>query len=591
MENPFEGYDPADVVYRREKPLKQQPVSMGNPFGGYDPEPEAQAQPPQLSSNDAIEDRLRQREMDGMSKQSASGIGAGMVDPFLGVSQLAAHALPIPQSATNWVDKVIADRETRIQAERQAQGESGLDTNRLIGNIASPANLMAGSLAGKLGSRAAGAVKGAAPTMASFFQPIINGSASAAATTPVTQQGDYWSDKGTQAGAGAIAGTAAKLVGSGVSRVLSPKPSEAVQQLMEAGVKLTPGQRLGGFYKRAEDAATSIPGVGDAIRMGQRDAIKSFNRAAIDEALAPVGAKLPGNIEPGREAVNFAKNTLGQGYDDVLSKTSLNGLDKAFTNEIGSIRAIVGNLPKQQQKVFDNVINGQIRQKISKGFANNNGLDGQTIKGISSELRRIANGYQADPSFDNRQLGQAIDGVQESFKNLVARANPEQAKTLSSLDRAYAGYKRIETAAGAVGSSDGVFTPAQFQSAVRKSDKSLNKNAFARGNALMQDLSDAGKNALPSSVPDSGTATRAALGLGVGGGALGLGVLPAYIAATGGAYGLYSPLGQRLMQSVLTSRPALVSQAGDAIGAVSNPFAAALSSPLARLLLENSTKD
>ena len=328
MENPFEGYDPADVVYRREKPLKQQPVSMGNPFGGYDPEPEAQAQPPQLSSNDAIEDRLRQREMDGMSKQSASGIGAGMVDPFLGVSQLAAHALPIPQSATNWVDKVIADRETRIQAERQAQGESGLDTNRLIGNIASPANLMAGSLAGKLGSRAAGAVKGAAPTLASFFQPIITGSASAAATTPVTQQGDYWSDKGEQAGMGAAAGTAAKLVGSGVSRVLSPKPSEAVQQLMEAGVKLTPGQRLGGVAKRIEDAATSIPGVGDAIRMGQRDAIKSFNRAAIDEALSPVGVKLPSNIESGREAVNFAKTTLGKGYDDVLSNTSLEGLMK-----------------------------------------------------------------------------------------------------------------------------------------------------------------------------------------------------------------------------------------------------------------------
>ena len=63
-------------------------------------------------------------------------------------------------------------------------------------------------------------------------------------------------------------------------------------------------------------------------------------------------------------------------------------------------------------------------------------------------------------------------------------------------------------AASSVAAKDGVFTPAQLHAAVKAKDKSMDKGAFARGNALMQDLSSAGKNVLPSNIPDSGTAGR-----------------------------------------------------------------------------------
>jgi hypothetical protein len=43
---------------------------------------------------------------------------------------------------------------------------------------------------------------------------------------------------------------------------------------------------------------------------------------------------------------------------------------------------------------------------------------------------------------------------------------------------------------------------------VREMDPTLRKGAYARGDALMQDLADAGKSVLGNKVPDSGTTFR-----------------------------------------------------------------------------------
>jgi hypothetical protein len=54
-----------------------------------------------------------------------------------------------------------------------------------------------------------------------------------------------------------------------------------------------------------------------------------------------------------------------------------------------------------------------------------------------------------------------------------------------------------------------VFSPSQLAAAVRKSDKSAGKGAFAKGDALMQDLSDRAQSVMGSNVGNSGTADRA----------------------------------------------------------------------------------
>jgi len=51
---------------------------------------------------------------------------------------------------------------------------------------------------------------------------------------------------------------------------------------------------------------------------------------------------------------------------------------------------------------------------------------------------------------------------------------------------------------------------AQLQNAVKALDRSRDKAQFAGGTALMQDLSEAGKNVLSNKVPNSGTPERVA---------------------------------------------------------------------------------
>jgi len=106
-----------------------------------------------------------------------------------------------------------------------------------------------------------------------------------------------------------------------------------------------------------------------------------------------------------------------------------------------------------------------------------------------------------------------------------------------------------------VSSDEGVFSPAQLQSAVRASDRSKDKGQFATGNALMQDLSETGKTVLGNKLPDSGTPYRSLLAMLASGGA-GVAGYPALAAGLLAGPALYSAPGQRMAATLLTQRPA-----------------------------------
>jgi len=101
-------------------------------------------------------------------------------------------------------------------------------------------------------------------------------------------------------------------------------------------------------------------------------------------------------------------------------------------------------------------------------------------------------------------------------------------------------------------SADGIFTPAQFKTAVRAGDRTMRKGSYAKGSAIMQDLADAGSSVLNSKIPDSGTAGRL-LGAGAG---LGAGVYnPAIPASLVGASVPYLPGADAFMKALIAVRP------------------------------------
>lgn len=492
----------------------------------------------------------------------------GVKDPLDGAAQLFEKIMPkgfndANRSVNNWlaektgllskmpesgVDGLIQQQEAEYQAKRASAGESGFDGYRTIGNIVSPANL---AIASKLP---------AAATLAGRIGVGAVGGGASAALNPVAG-GDFWSEKAAQVGTGAAFGGAVPALTSGLARVISPNASKNanVALLKSEGVKPTIGQTLGGWANAAEEKAQSLPIVGDAITAARQRANEQMNKAAFNRALAPIGEKLPNSQALGGSAVEYTSSKLGQAYDNLLPKLTTQA-DAQFSKGVQSLQGMVnqGALDPKYSKLFDKTLKDRVLDK----FQGQNAMTGQTLKDtesfLTNEVKRF--GMSQDP--DARLLGDAYKQLQSELRSLVSRSNPQYADELKAINTGWANFKRVQNAAGKIGSDEGVFTPAQLQNAVRAMDKSKDKARFSEGNALMQDLSGAAKAQMSGKIADSGTAGRLMLG----GGALGAAMVNPMIPAgllTGAAF--YTPAMQNMLRGAVSNRGSLAEPAANVL--------------------------
>jgi hypothetical protein len=488
----------------------------------------------------------------------AGGLGKGFGSTVLGAQQLlgqGAKTLGL-DTVGDWL---VNDAN---------QGLKNMQSQIAPYEAAHPVATTAGEIGGAIGATfpVGGLMKGASALGGAAGRGALVGGLSALAAPVDPNSQSFWADKAEQA---ALGGATGGLLGGatyGIGRAISPNVSPDVQMLMSKGVTPTPGQILGGGFARTEDKLTSIPVLGDMIKNAQQRGVAQFNKAAYDEALAPIGQKFSGKV--GQEGIEQVGQQIGNVYDQVLPKMQLR-IDPQFQSDVTNLGQMAQSLPETQQKTFMNVLKTQIFNKLGP----QGNMDGQTLKGVQSELARTASGYLKDTSFDNRQLGQAVSALRDAVDNNLARVNPpELSQQLANANQAWANFVRLRSAASSVGAmnNEGVFTAAQLQSAVRNADKSVGKGATATGNALMQDLSGAGQRVLGSKYPDSGTVGRGLLSLlAPGSVAAGLATAPTSTLATLGGIGMgslpYTQLGQRAAAALLTARPQLAQPIGNAI--------------------------
>lgn len=507
-----------------------------------------------------------------------TSLAQGFTDPIHGGAQLLVNALPsgvtnAVNDAAAWVNRQpvigpvtralgmtpatpeqinqgVAQRETDYQARRVAAGDAGMDWGRLGGQAA------AGLIGARalpvgnsvLGSTAAGAVSGG---VMSSLDPVTDPKA------------DYWDEKKRQTEMGAAVGAALGPAGFLLGRAIAPRIDPNVRSLRDARVDMTIGQILGGILRRVEGASTSIPLVGDQIMAAQRRSLKSFNRATANRVLEPLGVTVPDNIPVGRDMVGYVARQIGQTYDDAIAAARPFGPDAQFAAELQQIGQQF--LTPDSQRIFINWVRNNVLSRI-----NNGQLDGQAFQTIKSELARVGRLYGGSANAAERELADAFTGLQSSLYGLLGRTNPQIEPALRAADRAYAMSVRMTDAAGRVGATEGVFTPQQLSSAVRNADRSVRHGAYARGDALLQELSDAGRAVLPNTIPDSGTTTRAMLNAGSLG-ALGVGtatgaVNPAVLAGAGAVYGAYTtPMQRALAEALLWRRPQAMEAMGNQI--------------------------
>ena len=352
--------------------------------------------------------------------------------------------------------------------------------------------------------------------------------------------------------ASAITNPMNALVKPAAAMIRGANISPQIQNLMNEGVVPTTGQILGGGYKRAEEGLSSVPIIGDFIKNAQSRAMADVNRVAFNRALTPIGEKLPEGVV-GRDAVQFVSEKLDDAYGKLLPKMNVLQ-DAPFQANISNLKNLVSNgaIDPKAVSFFNNWLDNNVLNK----FQGQGSVGGQTLKQVQSDLRETINRLSASTDADQRLIGDALKETQDQIRQLVTRNNPQYAKELKSIDTGYANFKRVERAASGLGAEEGIFSPAQLQNAVKAMDRSKDKSKFAKGDALMQDLSESAKTALGNKVPDSGTPYRSMMAALAASGGAGVAGFPGVAAGIVASPLLYSQAGQNAMASLLTKRPA-----------------------------------
>lgn len=494
------------------------------------------------------------------------GLIKGLRDPLDAAAQLLNHAVPegarrridelnnyladktglVGRLPEGGLDQRLSQQEQEYQAARQAEGRSGIDAARLVGNIGASIPLTAAPglqlATGKGIFDAANIARGAGQ------------SALLGALQPVTE-GDFGKEKLKQIETSALLGGVMTPIGAAASRVIAPKTSDEIKLLMKEGVTPTPGQILGGMVNRIENKLNPE---------GRARSIKDFNRAAYARALEGTGIDAK-TLPVGREGIAAVRKAVKNQYETLLPKLVWKP-DHQFYSEIKKIEQMASGLGAQEQQRFTRVINN-IMSKSRNGT-----MLGETYKSIESKLSKDMKNFSSSTDAYQRDVGDALGAVLQSMKDALARSNPAQAKQLAQANRNYANYVILRNAGRGTGDMAEGFTPHMLSSAVKASDSSVGDGAFASGRALMQDLSDAGVHSLAAKSSAANADTIKALlmgGLGAGAYANTNDSLddnnPLVLLSGLAAMGLYSKGGQRAAAALLTKRPQGAQEIGNAL--------------------------
>lgn len=458
-----------------------------------------------------LREQLRERFSGGMASDKPGflpGVARGIMDvPDAGaqfVTQGLEKIAPAGSDFEAWargqrqqVEAINQEREQRMAPEA-GDDPTAFRAGRVVGNIAGsagPARVLPNpvTMPGKIATGAAGGASLSATT-----QPVLT------ANTP----DEFWAEKAEQVRGGALGGAVAAGVSPLLQRPFQP-PSKDVQMLRQGGVTPTGGQILGGGWARNEAKLESLPVVGDTIKSAKTKALNEFNRATINRALDPLGTKLPANVEIGRDAVRFAQQVTGDAYKAVTPKLGLRGMDREFVDDIQAVskKAVFPQARDALAKLMQDEVMPTLQRARTSGVP----LRGEEVEALTKRIGELSRGHASGDSVQ-KETARLLDGVRESFLDLIARQNPQAAKEFAAVRKATAQLMRVERAATRAGQEDpGVFSPSQFEAAVKALDTSSRRRQSAAGNALMQDWADAGVRVLGPKYPDSGSVGRGAM--------------------------------------------------------------------------------
>lgn len=310
-------------------------------------------------------------------------------------------------------------------------------------------------------------------------------------------------------GWGAGFGVGAKALGATVG----PWATEAATRLSGQGIRLSPGQLLGGVSQRMEDAATDIPFVGQMLRTRREAGQDDFNKVALNEALEPMRGHHPTpqftmEDEAGRDLVAEAHDAVSAAYRNVVPLMAGNLNDAHLLTRITNAAY---QLPDAERHQFiERVLHYVDRAGYSANAAGQ--IPGEAMQDIITAVRDQALRWRTstEPGTFSSEMADAYEAAQEALEdNLATFTPPDVVDAYRAANRAFANMVSVERAAGSLGAENGVFTPSQLLSGVKGTDRSKRKTSFALGRrGPLQELAEDAKDAMGPKVRNSGTPER-----------------------------------------------------------------------------------
>lgn len=467
-----------------------------------------------------------------------NGATFNLADP---IAAAANAALPAVGDALDPVKPSHAATFGERYHENLASLHQGLQTDQAEHPVASVAGEIAGGFANP--------VTRALPVAQSFGGAALQGATIGAgygAGDAISKQEDTLNSV-VDTALGGFFGAAGNVALHGLGRTLAPaEKTGAADLLNKEGVPTTIGQSLGGTAQRLEDSSTSIPLLGDAIREQQRTGIREFNRAAYNRVLEPLGLQYTKDAPVGNDGIAKLGELVSKAYEHAFDGAKIVD-DAPLQDGISQAVDDASNvLPGDRVRLLRQNVNRLITSK----FDENGELSGDALKTAKNWLaEQVRSGPMA--SMDERNLASAYGDILGAVKDAIADSDPDRGALLHAADNAYMRFVRVAQAGATNNASgkEGIFTPNQLSSAIRSLEGSTRRMNFAKGTAPMQDLAQAGQQALSSTVPDSGTAIRTIFQHPLSA----LATSPAWVMGQG----VYSNAGQRLAHALAFGAPAV----------------------------------
>jgi len=387
----------------------------------------------------------------------------------------------------NWTSSPAATR-----AAMAANAEAN-PTSDLLGNLTG--NVLGTAGAGKvLGMFGRGSALARNPALADLVYGAAYGAGSA-------DEGSRTMGALTGAAENYLGAKAGQKVGSAIGSSMTGVTDPAVQYLAKLGVRMTPGQMAGGRLKSMEDRWTGNAGLGDKINTLRRRSIEDWNRAAFDEAYAPVGYS-PSSI--GESGVSQGRRAVSDFYNRALDPVAVNA-DPQFMGAMSNIKQAGAGIPGELAGEIDNTLKSRVGPYIDPNTGEITGRNYQAIRqGVQSDM----SAFSGKPRYDlyRDQAGNILGELDDLFR----RQSPGTAEALGQANQGWRNNSILEDATIAARNNDGLFMPSQLgNAAVSNAKKYGGKGLAASEDRPFFELQRAGQNVLPSKVPDSGTAGRA----------------------------------------------------------------------------------